>query len=266
MASWSMYEPVDSVSNHGSMEQMPGQMQMQMPQMQNRNDNVAQGKEQVQPMNQIPHQMAAPPSNKPKGSVQVPQPTPKKTVWNALEDISDFYQVSDWYYLFTAAIVVEVFVVAITRFFPSFSKKFLNLWYSRFKWSAVIADVLSVMIGFGIARYIYTELIYPNKDWNPGYFTGTAVAVQVIHDILFYFGVIKPLPEGNNGMIDVMKSYSENASPIVIAGDSVIMIGTSVGSMLLKASSPHIVVAVALISAYALPYFLETKNEFSGLS
>lgn len=268
MASWSMYEPVDSVSNHGSMEQMPGQMQMpqmQMPQMQNRNDHVAQGKEQVQPMNQIPHQMAAPPSNKQKGSVQVPQP-PKKTVWNALEDISDFYQVTDWYYLFTAAILVEVFVVAITRFFPSFSKKFLNLWYSRFKWSAVIADVLSVMIGFGIARYIYTELIYPNNDWSPGYFTGTAVAVQVIHDILFYFGVIKPLPEGNNGMIDVMKSYSGNASPLVIAGDSVIMMATSAGAMLLKASSPHIVVAVALVSAYALPYFLETKNEFSGLS
>ena len=265
MASWSMYEPVDSVSNHGSMEQMPGQMQMQMPQMQNRNDHVAQGKEQVQQMNQIPHQMAAPPSNKQKGSVQVPQP-PKKTVWNALEDISDFYQVTDWYYLFTAAILVEVFVVAITRFFPSFSKKFLNLWYSRFKWSAVIADVLSVMIGFGIARYIYTELIYPNNDWSPGYFTGTAVAVQVIHDILFYFGVIKPLPEGNNGMIDVMKSYSGNASPLVIAGDSVIMMATSAGAMLLKASSPHIVVAVALVSAYALPYFLETKNEFSGLS
>jgi len=256
-----MYEPVDSVSNHGSMEQMPGQMQM--PQMQNRNDNVAQGKEQVQPMNQIPHQMAAPPSNKPKGSVQVPQP-PKKT--SAFEDISDFYQVSDWYYLFTAAIVVEVFVVAITRYFPSFSGKYLNLWYSRFKWSAVIADVLSVMIGFGIARYIYTELIYPNKDWNPGYFTGTAVAVQVIHDILFYFGVIKPLPEGKNGMIDVMKSYGEAGGAKLIAGDSVIMLGTSVGSMLLKASSPHIVVAVALISAYALPYFLETKNEFSGLS
>jgi len=269
MASWSMYEPVDSVSNHGSMEQLPGQMQMQnqmqMPQMQNRNDHVTQGKEQVQPMNQIPHQMAAPPSNKQKGSVQVPQP-PKKTVWNALEDISDFYQVTDWYYLFTAAIVVEVFVVAITRFFPSFSGKYLNLWYSRFKWSAVIADVLSVMIGFGIARYIYTELIYPNNDWSPGYFTGTAVAVQVIHDILFYFGVIKPLPEGNNGMIDVMKSYGEAGGAKLIAGDSVIMMATSAGAMLLKASSPHIAVAVALVSAYALPYFLETKNEFSGLS
>ena len=262
MASWSMYEPVDSTSN-GSMEQMPGQMQM--PQMQNRNDHV-QGKEQVQPMNQIPHQMAAPPSQKEKGSVQVPQPAPKKTAWDALQDISDFYEVADWYYLFTAAVVVEVFVVAITRFFPSFSGKYLNLWYSRFKWSSVFADVLSVMIGFGIARYAYTEFIYPNKDWNPGYFTGTAVAVQVVHDILFYFGVIKPLPEGKNGMIDVMKSYSEAGGAKLIAGDSVIMIGTSVASMLLKASSPHIVVAVALVSAYALPYFLETKNEFSGMS
>ena len=256
MASWSMYEPVDSVTNiGGSMAQVPGQMAA--PQMQNRNEHVAQ------PMQQIPHQMGPPPSKKGTGTVPVPQPTPPKTLW---EDISDFYEIGDWSYLLTAALVIEILVIAITRFFPGFSGKYLNLWYSRFRMSAVIADIASVLIGFGIARYLYTEFIYPNKDWNPVYFTGTALGVQILHDILFYLGVIKPLPDGRNGMIDVMKSYSEVGGSMAIVGDSAIMIGTSVVSMLLKASAPHIVIAVALVSAYALPYILEVKNEFSGLS
>lgn len=257
MASWSMYEPVDSVTNiGGSMAQVPGQMAA--PQMQNRNEHVV-----PQPMQQIPHQMGAPPSKKGTGTVPVPQPTPSKTLW---EDISDFYEIGDWSYLITAAVVIEVIVIAITRFFPGFSGKYLNLWYSRFRMSAVVADVASVLIGFGIARYLYTEFIYPNKDWNPVYFTGTALGVQILHDILFYLGVIKPLPEGKNGMIDVMKNYSEVGGSMAIAGDSAIMLGTSVLSMLLKATAPHIVISVALVSAYALPYLLEVKNEFSGLS
>jgi len=256
MASWSMYEPVDSVTNiGGSMAQVPGQMAA--PQMQNRNEHVAQ------PMQQIPHQMGAPPSKKTTGTVPVPQPTPPKTLW---EDISDFYEIGDWYYLITAALVVEVIIIAITRFFPGFFGKYMNLWYSRFRMSAVLADITIVLIGFGISRYLYTEFIYPNKDWNPVYFTGLALGVQILHDILFYLGVIKPLPEGRNGIIDVMRPYSEAGGFKLIAGDSAIMIGTSVLSMLLKASAPHIVISVALVSAYALPYLLEVKNEFSGLS
>jgi hypothetical protein len=161
---------------------------------------------------------------------------------------------------------VEVFVVGITRFFPSFSGKYLNLWYSRFKLTSVLMDTLSILIGFGLAKYFYTEFIYPTNDWNPLYFTGIAIVIQVLHDVLFYFGIVKQLPEGKNGIIDLMRQYGEAGTSKLIIGDSVIMAATSVGSMLLKASSPHIVLFLGLVSAYALPYFLEVKNEFSPLS
>jgi hypothetical protein len=253
-----MYEPVDSVTNIGnSMSQIPGQMQM--PQMQHKNDNVAQ------PMQQMPSSMPAPKQTHDPSNVTVPVPkvAPKKTTW---EDISDMYNLADWSYLLVAAIAVEVIVIAITRFVPSFSGKYLNLWYSRFKLNAILADVLSVLIGFGLAKYFYTEFIYPTNDWNPLYFTGTAVGIQMIHDILFYFGVIKQLPEGKNGIIDVMRPYGDAGGPKLVLGDSLIMTATSVGAMLLKATSPHIVLFLGLVAAYSLPYFLEVKNEFSGLS
>ena len=250
--SWAMYEPIESVHSQGQQN-----IQMSMPQMQ-KNDYVAQT-----PV-QMPHQMPAQAKQYPESSKNVAVPiAAKKTTW---EDISDYHEVTDWGFLLTAAIVVEVVVIAITRFFPSFSGKYLNLWYSRFKVSAILQDILSVLIGFGLARYVYTEYVYPNHDWNPWYFTGLAIIVQVIHDVLFYLGVIRQVPEGQNGMIDVFKKYSEAGSYKVVVGDSAIMAGTSVVSMVLKAFPVHGVIFLGLAAAYTIPYFMEVKNEFSVLS
>ena len=67
-------------------------------------------------------------------------------------------------------------------------------------------------------------------------------------------------------MIDVMKEYGETKGLGVIAGDSALMIGSSVTAMVLKAAPAHITVVVGLLTLYALPYILETKNEYSGIS
>jgi len=232
--------------------QMPGMHEQ--PAMQHKSDYIAQTP------HQLPAQKAQPNQNK---NVALPQTPPPKTAW---EDISDYHDVADWGFLLVGAIVIEILVVAITRFFPAFSGKYLNLWYSRFKLSAILMDVTSVMIGFGIARYIYTEYVYPKNDWNPWYFTALAVLVQVAHDVLFYIGVIRQVPEGQNGIVDLFKKYADVGGWRVVAGDSAIMVGTSISSMLLKAFPLHGVVFLGLAGAYMLPYFMEAKNEFSVLS
>jgi len=249
-----MYEPVDS------MHPQANNVQMAQPKLQVKNDYVAQT-----PV-QMPHQLPAAPKVHPESSKNVPltqntqNPEPK-TKWL---DISDYHE-ADWGYFLVAALVIEAFVIAITRFFPAFSGKYLNLWYSRFRMFAILQDVLSVMIGFGLARYVYSEYVYPNYDWNPMYFTGVAVAIQVLHDVLFYLGVVRQVPEGQNGMIDIFKKYAETTSYKAILGDSAIMAGTGVATMILKAFPLH-TVFIGLAAAYTIPYFLEVKNEFSVLS
>ena len=212
-----------------------------------------------------PANVQAPPKQYPAESKNVAVPPPAPTGPSKLPDVSDHYEVNDWVYIGIAVLLVDVIVMFLIRFFPDFFGKTINVWYNRFKLSAVLADVLIIMIGFGIARYIYTEYIYQKYDWNPAYFTGLAVVVQVIHDILFYFGVIKTVPRGQNAMMDVFKDYAEAGGAKVIAADSAMMIGSSFFSMALKAMPMPWIPMVGLLVAYTVPFILETKNEFAGM-
>ena len=243
--SWATYEPLNTQGPR------PEPMQSSRP------DMIAQ----------TPQQFAGQPSNAPPPpprAISLPAPAPPAK--SILPDISEFEEIKDWVYLAIAVLFVDVFIIFLTRYFPEFFGKSLNVWYNRFKLSAVLSDVTVVLLAFTVARYIYTEWIYPTQDWNPTYFTLTAVAVQLVHDVLFYFGIVKPMPAGHNSMIDVMKEYGETKGLGVIAGDSALIIGSSVTAMVLKAAPAHLTVVVGFLTLYALPYILETKNEYSGIS
>jgi len=179
------------------------------------------------------------------------------------KDISDFHDVKDYTYILIAVLIVDVFVVLITRFYPEIFGRNLNRWYDLFGLSAVIADVGIIVIGFAIARYIYTSFIYPTYGWNSWAFTGTLVGTQLVHDMLFYLTVIQNVPKGNNSMIDVFKEYAAEAGSKILAGDALMMIGSSFLAMGLKTAPMHLTASAALIATYALPYLLFTRNLFS---
>jgi len=222
---------------------------------------IGQGPQQLP--GTMPHQLAAkPPNPNQETQVQVPQPQAAQTKW---QDISDVDNHLDWIYIIIGVLLIEVTVIALTRFFPDVFGKNLNIWYNRFKLSAVIADVVIILIGFWIARYIYSEWVWPTQDWNPTYFTGTAVVTQLVHDLLFFFGVIRPIPQGHNAMMDVFKDYAEGGGAKILAGDSMMMIGSSIASMLLKAAPGFVTVFAGLIGVYILPYILETRNQYSNI-
>ena len=248
--SYATYEPMDSMQPMAT-GMHPSQMQGQ-----------GQGQGPQQLPSTMPNQLAA---SKPNPNQQKHVELPKAAPPTKWQDISDIEAQMDWVYIIVAVLLVEVFVISLTRFFPDFLGKSLNIWYNRFKLSAVFSDILIILIGFWIARYAYSEWIWPNYDWNPLYFTGTTVVVQLVHDILFYFGVIRPIPQGSNAMMDVFKDYAEGGGVKILASDSLMMVGSSVGAMLLKAAPPFVTVAFALVGAYMVPYLLETKNQFSTI-
>ena len=105
----------------------------------------------------------------------------------------------------TAAGVIELFMLYLFRFTKSpFTGISINRWYDNLGWTAIILDVLSVLIGFYIAKYIYDYLVdknYINTDYEMLKFLGLVLLVR-LQWFLFYFFVIKPYPKNKNGMDD----------------------------------------------------------------
>jgi hypothetical protein len=230
------------------MQQQPLHTQQMKPMMQNKPENPAYAQPQVS-------------QQKPVAQVQVQ--VQQKPKW---ADISEYEEYYDWGYIFVGIIVTEFILLLLVRYFPEFFGKQMNVWYNRFKLSAVFADVFILALGIGISRYVYTEFIYPKHDWNPLYFTGLTVFIQVLHDLLFYIGVIQQVPKGSNAMIDVMKEYATSAGNRAIVGDSVLMISSVVLAMIAKGMETHAVIFLGLLGVYGIPYILETRNDFSSLS
>lgn len=180
-----------------------------------------------------------------------------------LGDLTRYETITDWPFILLGILIMDVLVLFLTKYFPNVFGKSLNEWYEVFGLNAVLADVFIIAIGFAIARYVYAYFV-PSEDMatNLGLFLGILLVVQLLHDILFYFAVIKPLAEGHNRMIDIFKQYAKGGAKI-LAGDAGLMLGSFVFAALLKEAPDHVAVSVGLLTLYTLPYILETTNTFS---
>jgi hypothetical protein len=178
-------------------------------------------------------------------------------------DIGNYKNMKDLLFIVIAVLAVDVAVIFLTRFFPDVFGSNLNRWYDLFGLNAVIADVMIIVIGFLIARYIYTGYVkekFADGKWSPLWFTGTLVATQLIHDLAFYYGVITQVPRGHNAMMDVFKDYAASGGGKILFGDALMVIGSSALSMFLKPLQAHIIAAFGSVVLYALPYILYTKR------
>lgn len=176
-----------------------------------------------------------------------------------MQSITDYRVVNDWFYITIAAIIVDTVVIFLTKYAPKepyFGIKSLDDWYTRFGILAVGADVLSLMIGIGFARYIYTSAGFKSSFV---FFLLTVILFQLCHDIFFFLAVIAPMTRGHNEMIDVFKDYAAENGGKILAADALLMFGGVVGAMILKGLPTHINVMTLIITLYSLCFILYTK-------
>ena len=172
-------------------------------------------------------------------------------------DITNYKNIGDWFYLVPAVLVVDVIVIFLSKYpgnNPTFKVNSLNEWYTKFGLSAVASDVLSILLGLMVTRYIYTTLNLK----NPLLFLLILVLFQLAHDIFFYTQVILKLPKGHNQMIDVFKSYADENGAKVLVADAAMMVSSAVLASLLKSSQGHVTIATLLISLYSMTYLIYT--------
>jgi hypothetical protein len=157
----------------------------------------------------------------------------------------------NWVALFSATAWVDFVVIVLSKFFPL--TKALGDWYRDFGVVAVGADVLIIVLGIALAQLLFPGI----QGWN---LVGTAVGIQVIHDILFYIGIIRGVPEGQNKIIDLFKRYAAEGSWKIILADSA-MVASSVLIMeyLDNNFSDNWVAFSGVLAVYSLLYILYTQ-------
>ena len=259
---YTMYDSMD----YGTVNSMPPMPKRDMPQMQSRNDMPAVSLQEQPPLHALPAQGATGGGGgtaieqKPQHDIELQFEDMRGTK----KDISNYKRISDFFYILIAVLTMNVVVLLLSRYFPDILGTNLNRWYDLFGLNAVILNVILVVLGFVIGRYAYTNWVkekFVEGEWSPVWFTGTLVVIQIVHDLLFYFGVVKQLPAGHNLMIDTLKTFGETSGFKILIGDAVMMTTSSFLAMALKASAGHIVTAVGLVSLYAMPYLLYTKKQ-----
>jgi hypothetical protein len=157
----------------------------------------------------------------------------------------------NWLALFSATAWVDFAVIILSKFFPL--TKTLGDWYRDFGVVAVGSDILIIVLGIALAQLIVPGI----SGWN---LVGLSVLIQVIHDVLFYIGIIRGVPDGQNKIIDLFKRYAAEGSWKIIVADSA-MVASSVLLMewLDNNLSDNQVGFVGVLVVYSLLYIIYTK-------
>jgi hypothetical protein len=163
-----------------------------------------------------------------------------------------------------SVIVVDLIVLFLIRFYPDFWGKDINVWYNEFGLNAVIADVMSIVLGFLITQVLYRATVFPYIGWSLPAFIAVLLAVQLTHDMLFYKGVIQPIPVGHNGMIDVFKAYAASGQGRILIADAAMMVGSALIASTLVSLPTVVTLFVGSLAVYAVPYILTTRNRYTN--
>jgi hypothetical protein len=170
-----------------------------------------------------------------------------------MSNISNFSNVSDYLPILNSVIITDIFV--ITLLIKGLIKsKVLENWYRNLTLSAVIADVLIIVIGIILARFLY-PFIFSNYSLTT--FLLLAVLIQITHDILFYLFSIS-IQRGKSRILDIFKDYGKEKGTGAIIADSLMMISSILIASYLKGKTLNANIIILIFSIYLVPYMVYT--------
>ena len=146
-----------------------------------------------------------------------------------LPDIRNINNTSLYLPILTASSIVDTVGLFVWRY-TSKPDAPINKWYDRFSLSAYTADVLSIVLGIVLTQIVTT---WVGGAWNPVFFCGIAVLIQMAHDLFFGTVVVPLIPKGHNSIMDLMKEYTKIKNPEgILLVDAIYMIVASLLTMM----------------------------------
>jgi hypothetical protein len=168
-------------------------------------------------------------------------------------NISNFNNVSDYLPILNSVIITDLFVI-ILLFIGFIKSKVLQHWYRKLTLSAVIADVLIIVIGIILTRFFYP---YVFSKYSLPKFLLLAVLIQVIHDILFYLFSVY-VQRGKSEILDIFKDYGKEKGSTAIVADSLMMISSILIASYLKDKTLNSNIIILIVGIYLIPYMVYT--------
>jgi hypothetical protein len=152
--------------------------------------------------------------------------------------------------LLNAALITDLIIILllIYGYLPTAT---LKTWYTQFGLAALLADVLSLVLFFLIAQFIYPFLF--NK-YNLLYFLVVIVGVQTTHDLLF--GLFLDQYKGKSEILNLFKNYKNELGYRILIADSLMTISTA----LLYKFLPYNNIVLTIVLLYLSPYILYSVN------
>jgi len=175
-----------------------------------------------------------------------------------LGDIGNYQDIGDATAIASATITGINVAAALTRggVLGGFS---LNAYFDTFGLEGILANTSLIVILFQLTRWLYTSFYAAGgRPWSPFVFACMLIAVQTLHDLFFYYGVMKYVPSGKNEMIDALKKYSAENGSRALAGHSVFLIIVAAIAMILKEYSLLVSISLVTVSLYMLPFVIST--------
>ena len=155
-----------------------------------------------------------------------------------------------WTALFAATAWVDFAVIALSKVVPL--TKSLATWYAEFGLVAIGTDILVIVLGIALAKFLVPAATGLTL-------IGVAVAIQLLHDLVFY-GIILAVPAGQNRIMDLFKRYAAEGSWKILAADAAMVAAAVWGMETLDAVlTDDQVLWTGLLGLYALLYILYTK-------
>ena len=177
------------------------------------------------------------------------------------DTLSSLNSPSTWLAFTTALFIVEAFLLTTFRLFPKFWGEMINVWYDTFGLVAIMLDVLIVLIGFWITQKLYNYIYGTTIKFSLWKFVLLFLAIQIIHDILFYILVLKPSKPGSNAIFDLINNYGKKHGGLTIVGDSLmVLLAVCLGWLLLTNNVSFSTYMICiLLSLYMIGYLLYMK-------
>jgi hypothetical protein len=178
------------------------------------------------------------------------------------KDISNFNNTNNYLPILNGVLITEliILILGLLVYKSSPNMKYLIIWYKKFGLSAVICDVLIIIIVIILTRYLYSKFF---NSFNIIKFLLLAVAIQVIHDISFYY-FFKNVPYGKNSIGDFFKDcFNQNGEGLsiwksvgnLILSDSGMIISSVLFTSLFANQNLNTNIIMLVIIVYLLPYF-----------